>query len=792
MRPLAFPNPRLYTQNVETSPSRYWDLPGAFLFVAALSVSVGRLLLTDWTEHLGLTLQLAWLGAILGSALGVSRFGRRATLLFVAGYTLVLVPNRLMAPYYSGEIDLGERLLVLGGRLIYSLSEFAAGRAIRDPIVFLTLMGLLYWTLALTAGYHLVRHNRPLVAILPAGAILLIVHHFDRFTSGRAWLLTLYFLFSLILLSRSHYLHLQEGWRQRGMRLSPEAGADLTMGALIGALAVLLLASSLPIRLADSPPSLQDAWDGISRPWRAARDRLSRAFEALRGPAAVRRSELFRNTLALGIQAAQGEDLILSVRLPAQALQTPRLYWRVRVYDRYADGQWTLSPSLRRRFSPSAEPRLPLLSSQTHLEYEALFTSYVRGQATLILPAQTTWISRPADVEYVPLPDGRQDLLFLETFPYLQPGETYRVRAALINPTLDDLRAAGQDYPVWATERYTQLPEPLAERLRAFARSIAGSQPTPYDQAEAITAALRTHIAYRSAIPPPPPDWQGNDPIEWILFDLKQGFCNHYATAEVLLLRSLGIPARLAVGFLQGTPAGPAQGGLLDYRVAVKHMHAWPEVYFPGIGWIEFEPTANQEPILRPDDSDSDLEPAASPPSRSAPARPPSARPDEEILPSQSFEPVARWRSGVMFALMALLLTAVLLAIPFFDRSYRFTVRAARYLVLTSARSSERFPAWLQQAALFTLANPFERAFHSINLCLRWLDGPPSAHLTPAERASLLQRLLPNLQDDIALLLHEYQAAEYSPHPRSPQAAQCAAWQILREGLRVALRQRFR
>ena len=78
--------------------------------------------------------------------------------------------------------------------------------------------------------------------------------------------------------------------------------------------------------------------------------------------------------------------------------------------------------------------------------------------------------------------------------------------------------------------------------------------------------------------------------MEWFLFDLQRGFCNYYASAEVLMLRSVGIPARLSIGYA----AGDYQTETKQYSVAAQDYHAWPEVYFPKIGWIAFEPTVSQ------------------------------------------------------------------------------------------------------------------------------------------------------------------------------------------------------
>ena len=91
-----------------------------------------------------------------------------------------------------------------------------------------------------------------------------------------------------------------------------------------------------------------------------------------------------------------------------------------------------------------------------------------------------------------------------------------------------------------------------------------------------------------------PPTPQGVDPIDVFLFSDRQGFCNHFATAEVLLLRSIGIPARLAIGFAEGE-----YDEISDlYVVRIKDTHAWPEVYFADYGWVIFEPTTNQVPLV--------------------------------------------------------------------------------------------------------------------------------------------------------------------------------------------------
>lgn len=223
---------------------------------------------------------------------------------------------------------------------------------------------------------------------------------------------------------------------------------------------------------------------------------------------------------------------------------------------------------------------------------------------TLFAPAIPLTVDRPvtALINQRPLPEVPPlEALAIKVEPLLRPGERYAVQSLVANPTEAELRAAGRDYPDWIRERYLEVPASLS--LSKLAGMITGGLDNPYDQVVAITRYLRENYVYSATIPTPPQD---RDPILWFLFDLKQGFCNYYATAEVLLVRSLGIPARLAVGYAQGEP-DPTN---TQFTVRQKHSHAWPEVYFPGIGWVEFEPTSAQPQIVRPSGTNPEESPA--------------------------------------------------------------------------------------------------------------------------------------------------------------------------------------
>jgi hypothetical protein len=188
---------------------------------------------------------------------------------------------------------------------------------------------------------------------------------------------------------------------------------------------------------------------------------------------------------------------------------------------------------------------------------------------------------------------------------------------------VERLRAAGTDYPDWVRSRYLWLPDTVPERVRALARDLTATAPTPYDRAYAIETYLRG-FPYNLNVPPPPSD---RDVADYFLFELQEGYCDYYATAMVVLARAAGLPARYVTGYATGS-YDYAKG---HYVVTEANAHAWAEVYFPGYGWVEFEPTAGLPAIERP--TEEDIEPFG----------PPSEAPQLEQAATQPWWGVANW-----------------------------------------------------------------------------------------------------------------------------------------------------
>ncbi len=304
------------------------------------------------------------------------------------------------------------------------------------------------------------------------------------------------------------------------------------------------------------------------------------------------------------------------------------------------------------------------------------------------------------------------------------------------------LRGAGNRYPTWIARRYLPLPASVSERVLAQARALTATEPTPYDRALAIERFLRA-FPYTLDLPAPPPD---REIADFLLFDLRRGYCDYFATTMVVLARAAGIPARLVVGYASGS----YDEGQQRYLVTEAEAHSWPELYFPDYGWIPFEPTPARAVAALPG-----TVPLIEPPS--------SAGAGPFALPQLD----ARWG----LALLGIALVA--------------TAGGALWLLWDGWRL-RHLPPPLAIALLY-------RRLH--RLAARLGVGAGSA-ATPYEFSEAFQRhlaALPGAGKAIQQLTALYVGSAYAPRPltRAQQAQALHLWQQLRPRLwRLWLRKR--
>lgn len=163
-------------------------------------------------------------------------------------------------------------------------------------------------------------------------------------------------------------------------------------------------------------------------------------------------------------------------------------------------------------------------------------------------------------------------------------GLSYEVSSLLSEPSPTDIAQARAGYPA-SSERTAEIPTDLPESIRQLAQQITADAETAGEKAIAIQRFLRDPGQFRYDTTAP--GGAGYGVLERFLFEDRSGYCIHFATAMTAMSRVVGIPARVAVGFLPGTQRDDG-----SWAVSAHDMHAWPELYLDGLGWVAFEPTA--------------------------------------------------------------------------------------------------------------------------------------------------------------------------------------------------------
>ncbi|OGO06440.1 MAG: hypothetical protein A2Y92_00165 [Chloroflexi bacterium RBG_13_57_8] len=251
-------------------------------------------------------------------------------------------------------------------------------------------------------------------------------------------------------------------------------------------------------------------------------------------------------------------------------------YWQVRAYDVYTAGGWENSPvtdyvlKSKKAWEGTAPPE----------NSEKFIYTVTPNIKTDVLLTSGSFVAanKPVLVQV-----GPGDIIGVLSSHVLSAGERYSVTAAIARATPKELSAAGDNYSKIDLESYLQLPEDFPESIRKLSANITANATTPYKKVLAINAYL-SRIPYRTNLTAPP---AGADGVEYFLFTQKSGFCIHFASAMIVMLRSVGVPARLAIGYLPGEPG--AETG--EYILRDKFYHAWPQVYFPDYGWVDIEAT---------------------------------------------------------------------------------------------------------------------------------------------------------------------------------------------------------
>jgi len=292
----------------------------------------------------------------------------------------------------------------------------------------------------------------------------------------------------------------------------------------------------------------------------------------------------FGPSVDLRVRGRLNEGVVMRVRA------TERSSWRGLVFDVYTGTGWRIDDHRVRKFT-SAVPPIALVHGRDDVyayrsrERRVVQTFYIqRNQPNVAFAVpRVEQIYLPGDHVYV-------DRYSSVRLPFiLERGMIYTVVSRPLDPTPEQMRRAGADYPPFILERYLQLPPGVTARTRTLAARLVAGAPTPYDAVLAVNRYLWTAYRYDLTIGP---QRRPGDAVDYFLFEEGRGYCEQFASAMAVLLRAAGIPARLATGYAAGT-VHPLTG-LIEVRNT--DAHAWVEVFFPSVGWVEFEATPAPDP----------------------------------------------------------------------------------------------------------------------------------------------------------------------------------------------------
>ena len=257
---------------------------------------------------------------------------------------------------------------------------------------------------------------------------------------------------------------------------------------------------------------------------------------------------------------------LFTVRSPIPA------YWRLTALEEFDGRIW----SSRGTYRPVGD-QLPKETGDQALTYKVVQDYRVGPLDSFWLPAAY----RPGRVDLEGARVNAESLTLL-TEKESAEGLIYKVQSEIPRYTPADLAQAGGD-PGADMQPYLELPEDFPARVRDLARQKTGGALGPFQQALALQDFLRNDYTYDDTVDA----GHSDDHLVYFLFSTKKGYCEQFAGAFAAMARSIGLPARVAVGFTPG-----AYDQALDiFHVTTKEAHAWPEIHINGMGWVAFEPT---------------------------------------------------------------------------------------------------------------------------------------------------------------------------------------------------------
>jgi transglutaminase-like putative cysteine protease len=551
-------------------------LTWGLVIIAALAILNAELI--SGLEVIPLITTLAILTGLL---LAKSQFTSRKAHLMAIIYGLFLVTYLIGRTLPEG-LTWQERIFDLFNRQFIWLDKAISQGSSRDGLIFVIHTSAVFWLLGYTAAWYTFRYPRLWRVVLPSGLVLLSVIYYYYGPKPLVAFLAVYTLVALVYIARTHLVDKERSWRSASVRYEKNIRLSFLQASILVALLALGVAWGLPAAHASSAVSDALSKSGFSDTWRGFQDNWTRLFASLRSYGTTT-SDPFRDSLSLGGPRAVSNSLVMDVYVEDRL---PFVYWQAVAYDTYQNGVWSIESDIDTILRLPDDDQIELPDYAMRNQVSQVFINFVPNSGTIYGAPEPFSSDRQIFLNRSLDDDGRALIHSIQSRFVMRQGEKYEVTSSYSIADATTLRQASLRYPNWVTERYLQVPEDITPETRALALNLTEEHDNPFDKAIAVRNYLRQNIAYNDQIDAPP---DGVEPVHYILFNHQEAYCEYYASAMNVLLRSIGVPTRFVVGYAQGEWDEETS----SYRVRASNSHAWTEVFFPGYGWIPFEATAS-------------------------------------------------------------------------------------------------------------------------------------------------------------------------------------------------------
>ncbi len=527
----------------------------------SLTVAALTGLLTGWV--LAQLPYRQWLLQLSGIALGL-----------VVVFALVLNRMELADPLLGRGVR--PRLTELWLRLRDWFGALLDGSSSSDPLPFVLALILVVWAVSYTSAWGVLRWRNVWVALIPPGFVLLTNISYLRDQSSVQ--LVLFLFVAVLLVLQLHYERALSRWRRDQISWPQTMSFELLFAGVWIALALIVAAWLVPTANHWGP--IADTWSRAIQP---ASDRLEGLSRVFVGVSANRDLPVhnFGDVLPMRGGVSLSDDPLMSIESERPG------NFRGAVYDRYTGSGWRVSSAeARPQIGTTVEAAgfgTPL--SQAQLREPVTATITVLGPVPsrrLLIPGDPLATDIDADLIFGA---GLLDVIGVIPERRLAEGDSYTVVGAVNSASQFTMLTTPTDYPESIFQRYTQLPGDLPPEVAVLTRDLVGEGAHPYQAARVVEQYLRT-LPYTLDVADPPPL---TDAVGYFLLEARAGYFDHHASAMAVMLRTVGIPTRMAAGFaLDEEDFDPASK---SFVLTEEDAWAWPEVYLPGIGWVEFNPT---------------------------------------------------------------------------------------------------------------------------------------------------------------------------------------------------------